>query len=592
MYSLSYRLITGFRLALLACVAGVFLVSCGSVETSNTDVAQQSLASEEKTPQIQARPVQTKQVPVKEQAQSVAESELQDMSSLKKVERKIKMRAKMAPTGMLYSPALYMAEVDSVYIEESNRENYHHFSDSPVVSAGENAFSTFSIDVDTGAYSNVRRFLNQGQLPRQDAVRAEELINYFSYDYARPGNKQQPFSINTEIAPTPWNKHSYLLHVGLQAYQSAGAQRTPGNLVFLVDVSGSMQSRDKLQLLKSGLKLLVNQLDKNDAISIVTYAGSTGVVLKPTPGDKKAEIIMALDQLKSGGSTNGAGGIQLAYQMAQQSFKKDGVNRIILATDGDFNVGVTNFEALKQMVEEKRKTGISLTTLGFGRGNYNDHLMEQLADVGNGNYSYIDNLNEAKKVLVDEMRSTLNTVASDVKIQIEFNPQQVAEYRLIGYENRALKREDFNNDKVDAGEIGENHSVTALYEITFTDSVVKRLDNARYSPSDSAVKESGPNNELAFLRLRYKANSRGVSQLIEKPVYRSEVKSSLNQASVDFKFSASVAAFAQHLRGGKYLQNFGYNDILQLAKKSRGEDDSGYRSEFVQLVALAQSLDG
>ncbi len=471
------------------------------------------------------------------------------------------------------------------------RENYHHFEDSGLFSTDEQAFSTFSIDVDTGAYSNVRRFLNQGQLPHRDAVRAEELINYFSYDYVYPKDPQRPFQLNTEMAPTPWNKHTWLLHIGLQGYQKKYEQSPPSNLVFLVDVSGSMQSQDKLALLKSGLKLLVKQLGQRDTVSIVTYAGSTGVVLQPTRGDKRAVIEAALDRLSAGGSTNGAGGIQLAYSMAQQSFVKNGINRILLATDGDFNVGITDFEALKQLVEQKRKQGVSLTTLGFGAGNYNDHLMEQLADVGNGNYSYIDNLNEARKVLVEEMRATLNTIASDVKIQLEFNPAQVAEYRLIGYENRALQREDFNNDRVDAGEIGENHSVTALYEITLTDSEVKHLEKSRYAVSKSLPGRQHA-KELAFLRVRYKAPGENSSELIEKIIHRNELTERLEKSSNNFRFAAAVAAFAQQLRGGKYLQQFEYDDIVKLANGARGEDQSGYRGEFIQLVKLAKTLDG
>jgi len=574
----------------IVCASSVLLSACVPVEKNESDISQhssdqqiktipQQLAKETEKKQISATPV-TSQVPASIPAKA-------------RVKHKNYMMAES--TGAALSkrtrPSVIYNQDSLSYSDEENRENYNHFTDNEISKSIENPVSTFSIDVDTGAYSNVRRFLNQGQLPQRDAVRAEELINYFSYNYELPRNKTQPFTINTEIAPTPWNKNSHLLHVGLQAYESFSDQRPANNLVFLVDVSGSMHSRDKLQLLKSGLKLLVKNLQENDRISIVTYAGSTGVVLKPTKGDQTSIISMALDNLTAGGSTNGASGIKLAYQMAQQSFIKDGVNRIILATDGDFNVGVTDFEALKQIVEEKRKTGVSLTTLGFGRGNYNDHLMEQLADVGNGNYSYIDNLNEARKVLVEEMSSTLNTVANDVKIQIEFNPDQVSEYRLIGYENRALKREDFNNDKVDAGDIGESHTVTALYEVTFTDSSVQQLGSNRYTRSSEVAKINNYSNELAFLRLRYKENSKANSQLIEKPLYKNEVITNMQQASNNFKFSASVAAFAQQLRGGKYLQKFSYNDILELAKKSKGDDAYGYRGEFIQLVALAQSLD-
>ena len=569
----------------LVCIGGVMLTACNTVEPNKTNQGQ-----------VLPQPV------IKaEMAQLHHDAEKNRLSQTQEDSVKYKLRAKQQKSMMAkrdvssamasMAPSYFTQLEGRTYQEEQNRENYQHFNDSNIFKSSDTPVSTFSVDVDTGAYSNVRRFLNQGQMPQRDAIRSEELINYFSYNYEYPENKNKPFSIHTEIAPTPWNKNSHLLHIGLQAYQSHNEQRPASNLVFLVDVSGSMHSRDKIQLLKSGLKLLVNNLQESDSISIVTYAGSTGVVLKPTNGDKTAEITMALDQLTAGGSTNGASGIKLAYQMAQQSFIKDGVNRIILATDGDFNVGVTNFESLKQIVEEKRKTGISLTTLGFGRGNYNDHLMEQLADVGNGNYSYIDNLNEARKVLVEEMNSTLNTVANDVKIQIEFNPDQVAEYRLIGYENRALKQEDFNNDKVDAGDIGENHTVTALYEVTFTESAVKQLDNNRYSSYASAAKANRHNDELAFLRLRYKKDSQSKSQLIEKPIYRHEVIKNIGQASNNFRFSASVAAFAQQLRGGKYLRDFSYNDILKLAKNSKGDDSFGYRGEFIQLVSLAKSLD-
>lgn len=513
------------------------------------------------------------------------------------VSRQMEARSKRAGKPLAdsaYSSQLALASPGSEYYIQpanpQNNENYHHPDDNGFLSVYDKSVSTFSIDVDTGAYANVRRFLNSGQMPQRDAVRAEELINYFSYDYEYPESPQQPFQVNTEIAPTPWNDNTYLLHIGLQAFDAHAEERPASNLVFLVDVSGSMHSQDKLSLLKSGLKLLSKQLGAKDRISIVTYAGSTGVVLKPTEGHKTSTINMALDQLSAGGSTNGAGGIQLAYQMAQQSFIKEGINRIILATDGDFNVGITDFDDLKQMVEERRKTGISLTTLGFGTGNYNDHLMEQLADVGNGNYSYIDNLNEARKVLVEEMDSTLNTLAHDVKIQVEFNPQQVSEYRLIGYENRALKREDFNNDKVDAGDIGENHSVTAIYEITLAGSAGQQLGDMRYERASAIQKQDSFGHELAYLRLRYKPENSSRSRLIEKPVLQREINKSLHKSSDNFRFAAAVAAFSQQLRGGKYLHEFNYNDILDLARNSRGEDNTGYRGEFIQLVSLAKSL--
>ena len=471
--------------------------------------------------------------------------------------------------------------------EPTDRENYGHFDDNPVKRVAEAPVSTFSIDVDTGSYSNVRRFLNQGRLPVKDAVRVEEMINYFSYDYPLPKDRTRPFSVTTEVAPTPWNHNTHLLRIGLKGYDIAAEKLPPANLVFLVDVSGSMMSPDKLPLLKSGLTLLVQKLRAQDRVSLVVYAGNTGVILEPTPGDQKGKILAALEGLTAGGSTNGGAGIKLAYAMAEQGFIKGGINRVLLATDGDFNVGTVSFEALKDIVEQKRKTGISLTTLGFGTGNYNDRLMEQLADVGNGHYAYSDNLNEANKVLVYEMSSTLETIAKDVKIQIEFNPATVAEYRLVGYENRVLKREDFNNDKIDAGDIGAGHTVTALYEITLANSKEQKIDPLRYGISTTP---SGNKDELALLRLRYKLPGNETSRLIEQPLKTVEIKES-GKTSADFRFAAAVAAFGQQLRGGKYIGSLDYDDILTLARNARGKDHFGYRGEFIALVNLAKSLD-
>jgi Ca-activated chloride channel family protein len=472
--------------------------------------------------------------------------------------------------------------------EAVNRENYDHFDDNQIKLVAEAPVSTFSIDVDTGSYSNVRRMINAGNLPREDAVRVEELINYFSYDYPLPENSGIPFSVTTEIGVTPWNPDTHLLHVGIKGYDLAAKELPASNLVFLVDVSGSMNSPNKLGLLKSALKLLTKQMRVEDRISIVVYAGASGVVLEPVSANQSAKIAQALDSLSAGGSTNGAAGIRSAYQLAEQEFIKGGINRVILATDGDFNVGTVNFEALKDLVEEKRKSGISLTTLGFGTGNYNDHLMEQLADAGNGNYSYIDTLNEAQKVLVDEMSSTLNTIAKDVKIQLEFNPAVVAEYRLIGYENRALNREDFNNDKIDAGEIGAGHTVTALYEVTLTNSKNRAMEPLRYSINNN-VNESRT-DELAHLRLRYKEPAASKSNLIEQVIKTSDIETRLADSSERYRFSASVAGFGQLLRGGKHTQDFAYDDVLALARKSRGNDNFGYRGEFLSLVNLASSL--
>jgi Ca-activated chloride channel family protein len=497
---------------------------------------------------------------------------------------------RQSPAGM-YTDRLAMAP-GRAYMgftsEPLNTENYAHYDSNPIKLVGENPVSTFSIDVDTGAYANVRRMLNDGYLPPQDAVRVEELINYFSYDYETPASRNTPFSINMEMATTPWNANTYLLQVGLKGYEVETTERPAANLVFLVDVSGSMQDPDKLPLLKNAFRLLTKQLGAEDSIALVVYAGSTGIVLEPTPGDKKATILSALDQLTAGGSTNGAAGIDLAYQMAQQAFVKGGINRIILATDGDFNVGTVNFEALIDKVEKHRRTGISLTTLGFGTGNFNDQLMEQLADAGNGNYAYIDGLGEARKVLVEELSSTLQTIAKDVKIQIEFNPAVVAEYRLIGYENRMLRREDFNNDKIDAGEIGAGHTVTALYEITLVGGAGQRVDPLRYGKA--GANDSNRNtDELAFVRLRYKAPDSDLSELIEAVLKRQDILQ-FNDAGSELQFAAAVAAFGQQLRGGDYLENFGFDAIRKLAGASRGTDPHGYRGEFITLVELADSL--
>lgn len=464
------------------------------------------------------------------------------------------------------------------------REQYEKLPDNPIHSVAQTPVSTFSVDVDTGSYANVRRFLNQGSLPPEGAVRLEEMVNYFPYDYALPTDGS-PFGVTTEVAPSPWNPHTRLLRIGIKASDRAMADLAPANLVFLVDVSGSMDRREGLPLVKGTLKLLVEQLREQDRVSLVVYAGESRVVLKPTSGRDKVKIRNAIDQLDAGGSTAGASGIELAYQMAQESFIDKGINRILLATDGDFNVGVSDFDSLKQMAVDRRKSGVSLTTLGFGVDNYNEHLMEQLADAGDGNYAYIDNLLEARKVLVDQLSSTLAVVARDVKLQVEFNPAQVSEYRLLGYENRALKREDFNNDKVDAGEIGAGHTVTALYEIV-PKGEQGWLEPLRYA---STPKLDGKSGELAMLRVRYKPVEGGSSRLIEHPVASTQKN---DKASDDLRFSAAVAAFAQQLKGdGRYTGTMSLKDTAQLARSARGDDPFGLRAEFVQLVELAQSLE-
>ncbi|MFK8029179.1 MAG: von Willebrand factor type A domain-containing protein [Gammaproteobacteria bacterium] len=490
----------------------------------------------------------------------------------------------VAATGLYYRHRELALNLPAV-----NTEKYAQIERNPIKLTREEPVSTFSIDVDTGAYANVRRFLNNDRLPPQDAVRVEELINYFTYDYPQP-DSETPFSVSTELSANPWNSDTWLLQVGLKGFEVPAAERPSANLVFLLDVSGSMNDPDKLPLLKKSFKLLTQQLDDNDRISIVVYAGASGVVLEPTPGNEHGIIKKALRKLEAGGSTNGAEGIQLAYEIAEEAFIENGINRIVLATDGDFNVGTVNFEALKDLAERKRETGISLTTLGFGTGNYNDHLMEQLADAGNGNYAYIDSAKEARKVLVNEVTSTLHTIAKDVKIQIEFNPDIVAEYRLIGYENRMLNREDFTNDKVDAGEIGAGHTVTALYELVPAASTSRSVIPLRYqSETATSARPGALSGEAAFVRLRYKQPDGDVSTEITTPV-RTADRVELENSSDNLRFSASVAAFGQLLNGSPHIGDFSMKDVNALAQSAITADPYGYRHEFVSLVSAADSL--
>ncbi|QWF15319.1 vWA domain-containing protein [Lysobacter capsici] len=472
------------------------------------------------------------------------------------------------------------------YSQPANTEKYAQREDNPVQRTREQPLSTFSIDVDTGSYTNVRRMLNDGVRPPADAVRAEEFINYFDYGHAAPTSLATPFKVSTELAPAPWNAQRQLLMIGIKGYEVPKKNLPPANLVFLIDTSGSMNSPDKLPLLKSAFSMLAKQLRPQDRISIVVYAGSAGLVLPPTPGDRQEEILAALDRLQAGGSTNGGDGIRLAYAMAKQAYVKNGVNRVILATDGDFNVGTVDNNALETMVADQRKSGVALTTLGFGSGNYNDELSEKLADVGDGNHAYIDTLQEARKVLVEEMGSTLLTIARDVKIQIEFNPALVAEYRLIGYENRLLKREDFANDKVDAGDIGAGHEVTALYELTPVGSSATRLPALRYA---NEAASSGGGNEIANLKLRYKRPGEDHSVLIETPVQRSSLRV---VASEPMRMAASVAAFADALRGASQYDGWGWDQIAATARGLKQADPSGQRAEFVRLVERAKAQIG
>jgi len=503
--------------------------------------------------------------------------------------RAMEARKAMPQSLPMIAPAAPLADSAGFGYQDVYREQYQKIESSPVQAVAQQPVSTFSIDVDTGAYANIRRFLNGGSLPPKDAVRLEELVNYFPYAYPKPEG-DVPFSVATELATTPWNPETRLLRVAIKATDLSTAELPPANLVFLVDVSGSMDRREGLPMVQSTLKLLVDQLRPQDRVALVTYAGTAGVVLESTAGSDKARIRAAIDRLSAGGSTDGESGIQLAYQEAQKGLLKNGINRILLATDGDFNVGISDFETLKQLAADKRRSGVSLTTLGFGTDNYNEQLMEQLADAGDGNYAYIDNLREARKVLVDQLSSTLAVVAKDVKIQVEFNPAEVSEYRLLGYENRALKREDFSNDKVDAGEIGAGHTVTALYEVVPV-GAKGWLEPLRYAqaPKQKGEQQPGKGGEIAWLRLRYKAPEGGASQLVERPIARGEA-TPIDQASEDLRFAAAVAAFAQQLRDAKYTGDFSLADSARLARGAKGEDPFGLRGEFVQLVELAQSL--
>lgn len=473
---------------------------------------------------------------------------------------------------------------------EYNREEYNFIAENGFLRATNNPLSTFSIDVDGAAYSNVRRFLRDGRRPPVDAVRVEELINYFSYDYPQPEG-DDPFSIVTEVSQAPWNPQHQLVHIGLQGKSIPSEDLPPSNLVFLLDVSGSMNSPDKLPLLKSAFSLLVNELDEDDRVSIVVYAGAAGIVLEPTPGDEKDAILDAIAQLEAGGSTAGGEGIELAYQLAREQFIEDGNNRVILATDGDFNVGTSSEAGLIRLIERQRENDIFLTVLGFGTGNLQDAKMEQLANHGNGNYAYIDSLLEARKVLVNELGATLLTIAKDVKIQVEFNPARVQGYRLIGYENRLLDDEDFNDDSEDAGELGAGHSVTALYEVipvgVDSDVDLPEIDELRYQDEPNAP--TSDRDELLFVKLRYKAPTADESQLIERPV--SDRASVLAETSDDFRFAAAVASFGMWLRQSEHRGSSDLSLARELAENARGEDEDGYRAEFLALLDLAEVAD-
>ena len=502
------------------------------------------------------------------------------------------MRLSPQQKAVEVTPSLAAPVVGKVWDAEGQSEGNQFAKQvqNGIMVAGEIPVSTFAIDVDTGSYSTLRRMLNEGRLPSKNTVRIEEMLNYFHYDYPLPGKNDAPFSVTTELAPSPYNDDTMLLRIGLKGYEVAKSDIGASNLVFLLDVSGSMASTDKLPLLQTAMKMLTQQLSGRDRVSIVVYAGAAGVVLDGALGNDAQTLIYALEQLRAGGSTNGAEGINLAYQLAQKYFIQGGINRVILATDGDFNVGLTNFDELISLVEREQAQGIGLTTLGFGMGNYNDRLMEQLADKGNGHYAYIDTANEARKVLVEQLSSTLLTIAKDVKVQVEFNPALVSEYRLLGYENRALAREDFNNDRVDAGEIGAGHTVTALYELRYAESGNMANDKLRYGYNSQTGQEKYSREEIAYLKLRYQLPDATESQLLTYPIRADQGVKSLEQASDDFRFAAAVAGFGQLLNQSHYLHQFDYNKLSALTRSALGNDSYGYRHEFMQLVDIATAL--
>jgi Ca-activated chloride channel homolog len=476
----------------------------------------------------------------------------------------------------------------SANFTDHNTESYNRIVENEFLTARENPLSTFSIDVDGASYSNSRRYINNGALPPADAVRIEEFINYFDYSYPGPKGKE-PFSITTEISDCPWNKDNKLIHVGIQGKTIPFAEIAPMNLVFLIDVSGSMDEPGKLPLVKSSLRLLVGRMRASDRISLVVYAGAAGLVLSPTPGNEKETIYEAIDRLKAGGSTAGGAGLKLAYAVARQNYLENGINRVLLATDGDFNVGVSSDAEMTRLVEEKRRQGVFISVLGFGMGNYKDSKMEAIADNGNGNYFYIDNIEEARKVLVTELDGTLYTIAKDVKLQVEFNPAKVKAYRLVGYENRMLKKEDFNNDKKDAGELGAGHNVTALYEVVPAgkSSPASPMDELKYQQTQINKNAHG-SAEIMTIKFRYKEPKDSTSKLIVHTLTDKEIP--FDRTSDNFRFSAAAASFGMLLRDSPFKGSSGFEEVIQWANSAKGTDPEGYRAEFVKLVKTARLL--
>ncbi|HSI19601.1 MAG TPA: VWA domain-containing protein [Sphingomonas sp.] len=494
------------------------------------------------------------------------------------------------PAKMMVAPRVAGQPWVPPYHDEG-RDRFTATTQNPFKLVRDEPVSTFSIDVDTASYAFVRASLNRSTLPQPAAVRTEELVNYFPYNYAAPTSAAQPFSTNVAVFPSPWNAGRKLVRIGIRGYDVQRATRPRANLVFLIDTSGSMNEPNKLPLVKQSLNMLLDSLDGDDSVAIVTYAGYAGTALAPTPASQKARIRAVINSLGAGGGTAGAEGIRQAYALAEQNLDPHGVNRVILATDGDFNIGITNQDELKGYIERERGKGVFLSVLGFGMGNYNDALMQTLAQNGNGTAAYIDTVNEARKTLVDEASSTLFPIAKDVKIQVEFNPATVAEYRLIGYETRMLAREDFNNDKVDAGDVGSGQTVTALYEVTPVGGP-RTVDGLRYGAQGAVERrcaDCGTGGELGFVKIRYKLPKSDTSRLISTPINRAVEYTTFAAAPQDARFATSVAAFAELLRGGKYNGSMTWDDVLRIATASRGEDGFGYRSEFIQMVRAAKS---
>ncbi len=472
--------------------------------------------------------------------------------------------------------------------QDVGRDKFTNFAENAFQIVRDAPVSTFSIDVDTASYSWVRASLNQNVMPQPAAVRTEEMVNYFNYDYAPPTSTAQPFSTNVAVFPSPWSPGRKLVRIGIKGYTVQKSTRPRANLVFLVDTSGSMNAPNKLPLVQRSLNMLLEELDERDTVAIVTYAGSAGTALEPTPASQKEKIRAVIDRLGAGGSTAGAEGIRQAYELAKSNYNPKGVNRVILATDGDFNVGITDQGELKGYIERERSKGVFLSVLGFGMGNYNDALMQTLAQNGNGTAAYIDTVAEARKTLVEEAGSTLFPIAKDVKIQVEFNPAAVAEYRLIGYETRALNRDDFDNDKVDAGDVGSGQTVTALYEVVPVGGP-RTMNDLRYADSTRVAPEARRSAEIGFVKIRYKLPKSDTSRLITTPIDRRFEVRSFEQAPRDARFATAVAGFAELLRGGRHTGKLGYDDVLRIASASRGPDEFGYRTEFLELVRAAKS---